>query len=678
MNKSRYLFFLVIPLLLIISCRDNRPDTSDLSWSPDGNSLALVNRGSDELLLIDAGDHQLGQAVQLDSCIGKKSRLDMPLWSHDGRYLAYVKSTSGVKGVYLLDIKGDVKATSIPSSANRISEQPVKSDPLWSPKDNALLWIEEGFEDRDMLIRYSVDNSRPHVLLKRKCRDLSADWSADGENIFYAMHIQNSDPDNGLWRVSASRETAEQLLEADHIKALLPGPLGSHIAMIRTGPKSFHLSIFDLRTSIEKVLLTDTTDFGTMDWSPDGSRIALIRNTDNANNLDLLDIVTGERIRLSSDNLDGYLGWQAPHTILYAIEKPESLTSMSEFEEDQAEYYRIMHDLRHLNKIISYDGVVFKTVAEDVVALNRSRNDNTTAFFLPYSIAFLSSERYLPAIRFNAGHSVYPARTRSQHLAASDMHFKNGEYNNSLRHLESYWDIDIPDLAAFIEAASAPDSDSLKRVRMTRSIEDNALLRTIMTLRERGDSRLASDLFNQFQTAFDLNLRKSGADKEIDEDIFWSLAQLYTKFEEYEQGMDDLDRLAARYVNDSLLTAHFCFSRGALAFNAGNGELALDMVLSGIESIPNDIDDTFEALYLMYLILQNGEIEYRPDRFSDIKSRIERYVSSEDIFDYNMFWADYFQRHGDIENARAALRSAAATDFATADLWQRIIELEME
>ena len=258
------------------------------------------------------------------------------------------------------------------------------------------------------------------------------------------------------------------------------------------------------------------------------------------------------------------------------------------------------------------------------------------------------------------------------------MHYKDGEHNNSLQHLESYWDMDIHDLPAFIVDATASDADSMKRKRLAQSIVDNALLRTILTLRETGDSGFASDLFDQFATAFHRYVRESGADKGIDEDIFWSLTQLYTKFSEYRRGLDDLDRLAAKVAGDSLLKAHLNFSRAALALNAGNSESALNLLLSGIEAIPEDSDDTFEALYMMYLILQSGEIEYRSEQFSDIKSRIEQHVSSEDIVDYNMFWADYFQRHGDIENARATLRSAAATDFAGPDLWQRIIDLEME
>jgi TolB protein len=178
-----------------------RHDAADRDpvWSPDGRRLAFVSDrgGQAQLYLWEMGSARNAQPL-VPSRIAPGYR---PIWSPDGRYLA-VEFFRGTVEIYVIDTSC-VRADP-PCPITRLSDtQTDDRFPVWSPDGERIAFV--SWLDGDAEI-YSVrrDGSDMRNLTRSSGWDVSPSWSPDGQQVAFfsdrdryrELYLMNADGSN--------------------------------------------------------------------------------------------------------------------------------------------------------------------------------------------------------------------------------------------------------------------------------------------------------------------------------------------------------------------------------------------------------------------------------------------------------------------------------------------------
>jgi Tol biopolymer transport system component len=153
----------------------------DPVWSPDGRRLAFVSDrgGQAQLYLLGDGISSREIAPLVPSRIAPGYR---PVWSPDGRFLA-VEFFRGTVGIYLIDTRC-VRLTP-PCPITRLTESATDDRfPAWSPDGERIAFV--SWRDGDAEI-YTVrpDGSDLRNLTQDRGWDVSPAWSPDGTQVAF-------------------------------------------------------------------------------------------------------------------------------------------------------------------------------------------------------------------------------------------------------------------------------------------------------------------------------------------------------------------------------------------------------------------------------------------------------------------------------------------------------------
>ena len=127
------------------------------SWSPDGTRIAYAtDRGSTDLATLDMGKLQIAiydvQAGTSQVLPGQEGLNINPVWSPDGRSLAYVSDRNGTANIYLHDFANnqDLRVTNVQSGISQFTEtSPVIS---WARATDRLAFTY--FDNNDFTVWY--------------------------------------------------------------------------------------------------------------------------------------------------------------------------------------------------------------------------------------------------------------------------------------------------------------------------------------------------------------------------------------------------------------------------------------------------------------------------------------------------------------------------------------------
>jgi Tol biopolymer transport system component len=162
----------------LVNLTNNGEDWEDYhpAWSPDGKSIAFFRGGS---LLTDDVKGGPGGIWMMDADGQNQrlvTRLDIfravaaPVWSPDGKYLAYILGSEDEEDVWVAPIAGGE-----PVNVSNLTG--AKSDISWSPDSSALIFTNDNNMADTLFIYVALpDGSDAHKLLP-DARHGFGDWA---------------------------------------------------------------------------------------------------------------------------------------------------------------------------------------------------------------------------------------------------------------------------------------------------------------------------------------------------------------------------------------------------------------------------------------------------------------------------------------------------------------------
>ncbi|MDX6438280.1 MAG: hypothetical protein QOF45_863 [Gaiellaceae bacterium] len=197
--------------------------------------------------------------------VGRRLEASTPVWSPDGRRIAFVRSDINELGIYVVGRDG--------GGLRRLA---TGSEPSWSP-DGSRIAFGAGAGPTSAIFTVRLDGSdRRQLTRPRLVYDGTPDWSPDGRRIAFVrdndrvalIHVMKADGSN---RFRLAGGIQPRWSPDSRRLAFVPGDAGGISVMDADGSRQRQLP------TVPRYLRRFETYDGYPTWSPDGSRLAFVR-----------------------------------------------------------------------------------------------------------------------------------------------------------------------------------------------------------------------------------------------------------------------------------------------------------------------------------------------------------------------------------------------------------------
>jgi|GEM_PF-2647327 len=686
----------LILALLLFSCKENKPKGDEFSWSPDGKKLALVNVESNELLLVELEANQIKQVTPIDSISDEKAKIYLSGWSRDGSYLLYAKSSSSALEIltYAIAEQKLTRIDRIPIDEKKGIEGKVFVS--WSPTMNRILWLSWNKPGEHLLFSALPDGKDKKLLIKlvgEKIFPFPA-WSPDGEWITYSIYIQDGHKNNGLWKMKSDGSENQQIFPTNEITAFQWQPDGSHLAVVKkvvskTNQEQgkskdstylYKLSLIDSNGENESFLSEEKLQIVKLAWSPDGKQLAFFQWQDNSSAVWVFDLASNQKVKINFNKVQDFFGWGSSDQLFYTTDYPKELVTETKEQKDVRELFETLRGVLNENLLVKTAQFQQSNQNTNIFAFVSGGENNAVAYYKSSKPNVSIDETYYPVIEFSDGERLYPVRTKAQYIAAADECYLNQNYTAALDHLSHYWEVDLNatnfdaqfNLAKMIEKLKAdPDSSQFKR--NYEALKDGALLKTMLTLRKLNQNEKADWLRNQFQKLIFHISVTSENQKDISDEIYWSLMGAYSRYNELAAGISDLDRLRQTDELDSNLIAFTNYAQAILAIQAKQYELSLRKMESAIKFLSPELAELDDIKGLLSLCLSNLNEKRAALLVLILQETMRRFPENKDVFQIYDMLGDVYLKQGQREKAMEAYQTAVVLNFDRHDIWHKIL-----
>lgn len=224
-----------------------------------------------------------------------------PVWSPDGRRIAFVSDRDGNREVYVMNADGNEQHNLTTNGAEDWT-------PCWSPDGESLAF--GSFRDGNWEIYLmDADGGNQQRLTQNEASDYAPSWSPDGERIAF---VSNRDGNLDIYTVRVDGSDTVRFTDDEATdQSPLWWPDGSRLTW--ESYRDGNMEIYDANTdgSDLRNLSQDTysDDHGAA-WSPWGRRLAFFSNRDGGWDIYSLDTASGKRDNLTlSEALEQSPNW---------------------------------------------------------------------------------------------------------------------------------------------------------------------------------------------------------------------------------------------------------------------------------------------------------------------------------------------------------------------------------
>jgi TolB protein len=265
-------------------------------WSPDGKSIAFFSDrgGNSDIFIVNPDGSQVRQLTRdpFASLYFTKSSEDRnPSWSPDGSQIAFDSGRNNLKLNY---IDHDIYVMAADGShVKRLTDDGAdEGGPRWSPKGDLIAYAKmDYFSDQGLIENpawdifvMNVDGSHQIQLTKDPSNELEPSWSPDGTRVAFISDRNGQNFD--IYVMDADGSDVTQLTN-DSANEFGPvwSPDGTQIVFNSDRNGNVQLFIISIDGSNLMQLTKDASNSAYADWSRDGKRIVFEsdRNTGYAN-----------------------------------------------------------------------------------------------------------------------------------------------------------------------------------------------------------------------------------------------------------------------------------------------------------------------------------------------------------------------------------------------------------
>lgn len=271
---------------------------SDVTWSPDGRSIAYITNISGQFNVWRqpvawTGEGYAAAPTQLTALTEDAAR--RVVWSPNNERILTLADRHGTENFQIYEVPPEhgwlYAITGNPQARHEIGDEPFSPDGRYI----AYGTNERAPQDFDAVVR-ELESGEVRPLLAGDANYFPASWSPDGRSVLVSKINSNTDQDLFL----CNMETGENkhLTSHDGDVQFHPGPWrsdGSGFYVVSDQGRDFlGLAFFDLGTNELKWIETPDWDIEDVDLSRDGRFLALVVNEDGYSKLYVRELSTNE------------------------------------------------------------------------------------------------------------------------------------------------------------------------------------------------------------------------------------------------------------------------------------------------------------------------------------------------------------------------------------------------
>ena len=224
-----------------------------------------------------------------------------PVWSPDGKKIAFFSNRDGKNEIYVMDADG----SNVQRLTNNLSDD---TGPKWSPDGRKILFETDRDGNREAYVM-DADGSNQTRLTRNNAVDSPSSWSPDGSKIAFAS---NRDNNFEIYIMNADGTGVQRIVDDPEFDAEPKwSPDGRKILFVTGRSGNFDLYEMNPDGTGQRNL---TASSGAGDrigsWSPDGKTIAFVRNTNGKEQIYIMDANGGNLKRVTNNSANNlYPAW---------------------------------------------------------------------------------------------------------------------------------------------------------------------------------------------------------------------------------------------------------------------------------------------------------------------------------------------------------------------------------